>query len=199
MNRQPLWTIALVLPLLGGCKDTTVTLGMPPPVRLTELHQRVPLPIGLPVGESTGEALRQAIGRLGTPVGIDVTIFAGDLQAAQVRALLLGQGVDPDRIRHDVAETRDASVLLTRTIALTHSCDLAIARSGDPSLSLDSLGQCIQQQNLVDMLADPRDLVQPPPLEAAPAAQAVKAIEDLYPASHDQDGNAGAATSSPHP
>ena len=199
MNRQPLWAIALVLGLLGGCRDATMTLGTPPPVRLAELRQRVPLPIRLPVGESTSEALRQAIRHLGTPVGIDATIFAGDRQAAQVRELLLGQGVDPDRIRRDTAETGEPSVLLTRTIALTHSCDLAIAKSADPSLSLDSLGQCIQQQNLVDMLADPRDLVQSPTLEAAPGAQAVKAIEDLYPASPGQDGNAGTATSSPHP
>lgn len=173
--------LALALALgAAGCVNVAAELGEPPPVALSVARRDLVVALRRdPQVEPGARArLRQAITALGgtPPLAVRARVeaaTAGDAEA--VRRALLGLGVDPARIIVQPAAFVPRllpRVMLTRTFAAVAECGAAITPSfhNDVAPSLDSLGRCIQQNNLAAMVVDPADLVDPPPLAAGDAA-----------------------------
>ena len=195
MIRYPGRLTVIYLLFLGGCRDYAIDKGSPPPVLLTQTQRYVVFPATWGIDTPTRNTLRQAIRYLGPPDATEATINAPNQQAAETRTELLGQGVDPDRIRVGSSDGATSGVLLTHTNAAASSCNLAVATTSDPVLSLDSIGRCVQENNLAEMLVDPQDLVQSPVPEYEPADRPVKAIQELNHGSSSGQG-AGSGTAS---
>lgn len=200
MSRHGIPVLALALALgAAGCVDVAAERGHPPPVVLSVARREVVValrgdPRLLPAARAR---LHDAVigvsggltGELGEgpgsaqPLAVRAHIRAatpGDADA--VRRALLGLGVDPAHIV--IEHAADAPVLLptvvlTRTIAAVTDCAAAIAPGfhGDVAPSLDSLGRCLQQNNLAGMLVDPADLVDPPALASADAPFLVDGLD----------------------
>ena len=171
---------------LAGCTDTAADLGRPPPIDLVTARRILVVP--LQDGERLGTDGRARLGR-----EVDA-LAAGEAQAVRarvqaaepddgeaVRRALLASGLDPARIAvvPSSAVARLAPVVaLSRAFAHTTPCAAAVAPAwqGDPLPSLMSLGRCTQANNLAAMLADPADLVAPPPLAPTGGAAAADAL-----------------------
>ncbi len=163
----------------AGCVDEAAERGRPPPIALSVARRElvVALQDDPQLRPAARAQLRDAVTGLGgsQPLAVRARIRAatsGDADA--VRRALLGLGVDPARIviEHAAAAPRLLPrLVLTRTFATATNCGAAIAPAflGDVSPSLDSLGRCIQQNNLAAMVVDPADLVDPPALAPADA------------------------------
>lgn len=163
----------------ASCVDVAAERGRPQPVALSIARRElvVALQDDPRLQPAARARLRDIVTGLGgaQPLAVRARIRAatsGDADA--VRRALLGLGVDPARIVIEHAANAPMlrpTVMLTRTFATVTDCDAAIAPAfhGDVSPSLDSLGRCIQQNNLAAMLVDPADLVDPPALAPADA------------------------------
>ncbi len=178
---SPLRLLAFGLALgSASCMDEAAELGRPVPVVLSVAWRDllVALQDDQHLRPAARARLHDAVTELGgaQPLAVRARIraaTAGDADAA--RRALLGLGVDPARIviQHAPEAMRLLpAVLLTRAFASTADCSAAIgpAYRGDVAPSLDSLGRCIQQNNLAAMLADPADLVDPVAPSLADAA-----------------------------
>lgn len=171
--------ILLALLALTGCSEATVDTGRAPPVQLIASSRRVPLQSD---GRPDRLALTGALAALGgnTAVNADITGLAPRASAV-TRAALVGAGVDPDRVRVAPPGLSAPELVLTRTYAVTAPCGeaLHIGWLGDVAPSLDSVGRCVQQNNLAEMLEDPTDLVRSPVPELVSGERAARAVRLL--------------------
>lgn len=171
--------------VVAGCTNGQ-DVGRPPPVQLVSTSRWVAL---LADGRPDRPALSRAMAELAGNTALDADLAGlGPGAADRARAALVGAGIDPDRIH--VVLQRDLafggvgapSLLLTRTQAVTASCGRGIASGwlGDVATSTDSIGRCVQDNNLAEMLADPADLIRSPvpqPASGERAARAVRLLE----------------------
>ena len=171
-------TLLAVL-VAAGCASSQ-DVGRAPPVQLVSTSRRVPM---LPDGRPDQPTLSRALAELAGNTALDADI-AGLRPAAadRARAVLVGAGIDPDRVH--VAPEWDAaspSLLLTRTQAVAASCGRAIQPGwlGDVAASTDSVGRCVQDNNLAEMLADPADLIRSPVPQLASGERAARAVRLL--------------------
>jgi len=195
----------------AGCVDVAAERGHPPPVALSVARRELVValhddPQLLPAARvRLRDAVMELGGRLGgaPPLAVRARIGAatsGDADA--VRRALLGLGVDPAHIAIEHAANAARLlpiVVLTRTFATVTDCGAAIAPGfhDEISPSLDSLGRCLQQNNLAGMLADPADLVDPAALAPADAPFLVDGLnsrlvrrESTLPGAQSQPGSA---------
>lgn len=174
---------------LAACTapDSSVQRGTPPPIEASALHEdawlqfRGDLRLSEAGRDSLGRAVRLA--SLGRPEAVRATVAARAREAGAARRALLGLGLDPTRIEaveDDQAPPLTARVALLRLVLHTRDCGGAIQPSRDFGLdvasSLDSLGRCVQANNLAQMLADPGDLLASPPLAPQPGDVAAAAV-----------------------
>ena len=190
---------------LGACVNEAAELGQPPPVELAVARRT--LPLALLEGQArTQAALRAALSALGGDgLGVRAYIQAAAAQDADaVRGALVGMNVDPARIT--IALSADAQrsmpvVTLTRSFAVTTDCNAAVAPAfrDDPTASLESIGDCVQADNLAAMLVDPGDLIKPPalaPADGAYLAAGVQAWRANRPAALQGSSTSGSDSSS---
>lgn len=177
-------TTALLLALLAlaGCEDSGVDTGRVPPVQLITSSRRVSLRAD---GTPDPAALAGALAALSGDAAVNADIagftpFASDT----TRAALVGAGLDPDRVRVAPPGPGVPELVLTSARAVTQPCGRALSAGwfGDVAPSLDSVGRCVQQNNLADMLEDPMDLVRSPvpvpePGSGERAARAIRLLD----------------------
>ncbi len=157
--------------LAAGCTDEAADLGTPPGIHLSTLGREIVVPLD---GRSTALTQRRlrkevAVVAQGDLNAVSARIFATSAgEADGLRRALIGLGIDPARIveASRAPPRRAHEVLLSRTAGQTTDCAAAItpAYPDDPLPSLMSLAHCTQTNNLAGMLANPADLVAPPPL-----------------------------------
>lgn len=180
MDRATLLAVLIV----AGCASSQ-DVGRPPPVQLVSTSRRVPM---LADGRPDQPALTRAMAELAGNTALDADIAGLSPGAVdRARAALAGAGIDPDRVH--VASERDPafggaglpSLLLTRTQAVTANCGRAIQPGwlGDVATSTDSVGRCVQDNNLAEMLADPADLIRSPVPQLASGERAARAVRLL--------------------
>ncbi len=192
MTRPRALAFTLAAAVLGACTlpDSVVERGAPPPIEASLLTQEAWLRLHghrLPGGER--DALERAVRlvTLGRPEAVRAAVTARAPEADAVRQALIGLGLDPVRIELVGAGHAQpgiapgiAYVSLSRFVLHSGDCGDAIQPSTDPgidvSTSLDSLGRCVQANNLAQMLADPGDLLASPPLAPQPGVVASGAI-----------------------
>lgn len=197
---------------LGACTapDSSVQRGTPPAIEASALREdawlrfRANLRLSNAGRDDLGRAVRLA--SLGRPDAVRATVTARAPEAGATRRALLGLGLDPARIEaveDNRVPPRTAQVALLRFILHTRDCGGAIQPSRDPGLdvvsSLDSVGRCVQANNLTQMLADPGDLLASPPIEQQPgdlAAEAVARVRAQLGAPAFVPGTAGGAAPS---
>ena len=192
-NRPLGWFCLLVVTLaiggLGGCTlpDESAQRGTPPAIEASLLRQdtivQLPDPRRLPINAHARLLGAVRLVALGEPRAVRATIVAQAVEAQTVRQALIGLGIDPARIRAanaDSAEPSVARVSLARFVLHTRDCIAAIQPSTNPGIdvasSLDSVGRCVQSNNLAAMLVDPGDLLASTRLGPTPGADAVAAI-----------------------
>lgn len=145
---------------LGACTapDSSVQRGTPP-IQASALRREAWLrfrsDLRLPEAgrDNLGRAVRLA--SLGRPEAVQATITARARETGATRRALLGMGLDPARIQaveDDQAPPLTARVALLWLVLHTRDCCGAIQPSRDFDLdvasSLDSLGRCVQTNNL---------------------------------------------------
>lgn len=147
---------------LAGCDDSALDTGRVPPVQLVPSSRRVPLRAD---GTPDPAALAEALAALGGDTAIDADIA----------------GLDPDRVRVAPPGPGAPELVLTSTQVVTASCGQALHAGalGDVASSLDSVGRCVQQNNLAEMLEDPMDLVRSPVPEPGSGERAARAVRLL--------------------
>lgn len=192
MIRRPALRAAmtgLLAGALGACTlpDAAVERGTPPAIEASVLRRDVF--VQLLDGPHLPHADRATLDRavrlvaLGRPGAVRASVTARAPEAETVREALMGLGLDPARIEASGGSDLPpliAEVALTRFVAHTRECGAAIQPATDPGIdvasSLDSLGRCVQANNLARMLADPGDLLTSPPLGQQPGVVAGGAI-----------------------
>lgn len=172
-------TLILALLALASCSDATVDAGRAPPVQLVASSRRVPLRAD---GAPDPAALAGALAALGGDTAVDADIIGlGPRASAVTHAALVGAGLDPDRVRVAPPGRSAPELVLTSTHAVAAPCGRALRSDwlGDAASSLDSVGRCIQQNNLAEMLEDPMDLVRSPAPEPGSGERAARAVRLL--------------------
>ena len=167
---------------LGGCADGAADFGRPIPVTLKTFNREIT--VSLDASHSSERRLRYNVDMFaqGNLQAVRARIVApGVAQRAGMRRRLIVIGLDPARITESSAPSGRApnvSIVLSRSVADTNDCAAAIALAfpDDPTPSLLNLSRCIQNNNLASMVADPADLVAPPPLGHADGAYLVNGV-----------------------
>ena len=203
--------VLAVVAALAGCDDPAAERGVPPPLAFDRSRVAVPL-----YSYGSARRLRSGIntlanGDMGSLRAMILTTDGSEARAARDR--LIDDGIAPSAIM--VRHVPDDLVVVTRTTVRGAPCRAAINPGwlGDAGNSLDSLGRCVQADNLAAMADDPADLVRPTRLGAGDGAVAAQAVLDWErggtksqagapgnaPGTGDADagGSAGGATSLP--
>lgn len=199
---------------LAACSipDSAADRGVPPVIEASILRQDAFLQLpGGHLSNPERETLERVVRlvALGRPEAVRATVTARASEAGVVRGALIGLGVDPARIESagaGRAAPLTAQVSLSRYILHTRDCGTAIQPATNPGVdvvsSLDSVGRCVQANNLAAMLADPGDLVASSPLEQQPGALAggaVRRARDQRDVSARSPGSAGGTPTSAPP
>lgn len=171
--------VVAALLTLGACTDTTVDRGRLPPAHVVPVVRRLPLGPG---GRLDAAALDDAVLALrgNSDISADVMV-ARSMDAETATTALIRAGVDPDRVHLTLTSVSPPAVILLVAHAVTTSCDLAWKANwlGDAGASADSIGRCVQQNNLAEMLADPMDLVRSPTPQPGSGERSARAIRLL--------------------
>jgi type IV pilus biogenesis protein CpaD/CtpE len=124
-------------------------------------------------------------------------VAASPIEADLWYRTLLQLKVDPVRISMAVDPRQRAVIVLARTAVIPADCSATVepAVAGDPPPSLESLGRCIQDNNLAAMLAHPTDLVAPPALGWGDGAQLAAGVS-AWRGDQRQSGTAAGASGS---
>ena len=171
--------LCLLLLALAGCEDSASDTGRVPLVQLVPTSRRVPLRAD---GTPDPTALAGALAALDGNTAIDADITGLSRRAsAAARAALVGAGLDPDRVRIAPPGPGAPELVLTTMHVATAPCDQAphAGAFGEAASSLDSIGRCVQQNNLAEMLDDPMDLVRSPVPEPGSGERAARAVRLL--------------------
>ncbi len=176
MRSTPYRCVLLLLFGLTGCEDPALERGVPPPLVVSQAQAVVPL-----YEFGAGRMLRSQVAALTKTARADrldasiETLSRPESEA--VRTLLLRLGLSPERIATRVGPGNVVEV--TRTVATVTPCRAALQPDwlGDVANSLNSLGVCVQANNLAGMVDDPRDLIEPARLAPADGAVSTLAVQ----------------------
>lgn len=188
--------VLCLLATVAGCDDPAIERGVPPILALNERSMSLPL-----YSYAAARRLREGInglanGETGSLRASIRTESPAEAQAARVR--LIENGIAPTSIT--VRAVPDNVVVVSRVTVRTTSCQAALRPGylGDSANSVDSLGRCVQANNLAAMVADPAELVAPAslaPMDGAVAARAVldwqKGVVKSPPSSENLNNGAG--------
>jgi type IV pilus biogenesis protein CpaD/CtpE len=169
--------------MLAGCADEAAEFGRPVPANLATSRREVVAPPG--PGYSAGW-LRQQAGLIaeGDLQAVHAEIVAAHPREAEsLRVALIRAGIDPARITASlwISTSRQRStIVFTRTVADTGDCRASIdpAFPDDPSRSLMSLGHCLKNNDLANMVVDPADLAAPRKLGRADGAYLASGVRN---------------------
>lgn len=171
--------VVVALLMLGACADTAIDRGRLPPIQVVPVVRRLPLGPG---GRPDAVALNAAVLALhgNSDISADIMV-ARSIDAEVATMALVRAGIDPDRVHLTLTNTSPPGVILTAAHAVTTSCDLAWQADGlgNAGSSVDSIGRCVQQNNLAEMLADPMDLIRSPTPQPGSGERSARAIRLL--------------------
>lgn len=172
-----------VLLALCGCETTQSDRPKTLPVGLHAKQLTIPLEYD---GSFNFSTVQQAVADLGghREAGAYLIGLAPDL-TEQIFPRLVAAGLDPDRVHVTPlvghVEAMPPRLVISSIDVAVPNCSKVIKTGwlGNVSPSLENVGNCVQNNNLAQMLADPRDLYSSPSFHPSPAARAALAVHRL--------------------